>query len=192
MKRLGLSFLAASGPTLALVFILSCWTSSCTSSHGAGAGPSEAADAGMAPDSAGPGGMATGTGGPDAGSGRSGGAAGDPQIDASAIGDGPGTSDGPAATAETAPIRPAKALLYIFSNLYFRHPSIEPAANTLQIALQALGYTTVISKDQSVFSTAGLADFTLVVMIGSCGSPLRRSGTKSVAALDRLLATVRG
>ena len=73
------------------------------------------------------------------------------------------------------------------SNLYFRHPSIEPAANTLKIALEAWGYTVVISKDQSVFSPAGLADFTLVVMIGSCGSPLGDPETTSVAALDAWL-----
>ena len=184
MKRPILAFLAASSPTLALVLVLSCWTSSCTSSRGVGVGP---ADAGVQPDSSGAGGVATGTGGRDAGSGGSGGAAGAPRNDAAAIDDAPATSDGPAATAETAPVRPAKALLYIFSNLYFRHPSIEPAANTLQSALQALGYTVVISKDQSVFSTAGLADFTLVVMIGSCGSPLGDPETSSVAALDAWL-----
>ncbi len=88
-------------------------------------------------------------------------------------------NDGPAA-----PVRPDKALLYIFSNLYFRHPSIEPAANTLANALMNRGFTVVISADQTKFSTAGLADFNLVVMIGSCGTPLGDPETQSVAALD--------
>jgi type 1 glutamine amidotransferase len=80
--------------------------------------------------------------------------------------------------------RQGKALIYIFSNLYFRHPSMEPAAATVEAALIPLGYTVEISKDQAKFSTAGLAGFTLVIMIGSCGEPLGQPETASVAALD--------
>ena len=102
---------------------------------------------------------------------------------------GSGGAGGAAVDAATAgtdvgPARADKALLYIFSNLYFRHPSIEPAAFTLEALLKARGFSVEISKDPGKFTQANLADLRLVVMIGSCGAPLGDPETESVAALD--------
>jgi uncharacterized protein len=166
---------------LGMAFVVSAsLLSSCMSPN---AGPSDAASTGGAPasSSGGAGGAATGAGGVgggDAGLGASGGAAGAPVDAVPMAGD---------ASVDAPPARPGKALIYIFSNLYFRHPSIETAAGTLELALKDRGYTVEISKDQKKFSTAGLADFTLIIMIGSCGEPLGQPETASVAALDAWL-----
>lgn len=182
----GFIIVSGRGWALGLALVLS----ACTSANsGAPAGPSDAADTQAPQSSGGAGGTApgtggatgaAGTGGQGAGVDAGGGAAGSPQVDAP-----PATTDGAASDAPA--LRPGKALIYIFSNLYFRHPSIEPAAATLEAALKPLGYTVEISKDQAKFSTAGLADFTLVIMIGSCGTPLGQPETESVAALDAWL-----
>ncbi|HET6283602.1 MAG TPA: ThuA domain-containing protein [Polyangia bacterium] len=173
----GLAFVFRQQLTLALVAVLS----GCTSANpGAPAAPSDAAiESGRPPTSStgGAAGTVTGAGGQDAGLGGSGGTAGAHQPDATMV-----TTD--ASDAPSPPVRPGKALIYIFSNLYFRHPSIEPAANTLAAALTPLGFTSEISKDQAKFSTAGLADYSLVIMIGSCGTPLGQPEMASVAALD--------
>jgi type 1 glutamine amidotransferase len=164
---------------LALVFsafvLASCST--------ANSGLSDAANTGGAPasSSGGAGGTATGAGGQNPGLEASGGAAG-AAVDATTM-----VTEAGDVPSEAPLVRPGKALIYIFSNLYFRHPSIETAANTLQLALQDRGFTVEISKDQTKFSTAGLADLTLVIMIGSCGTPLGAPETQSVAALDAWL-----
>lgn len=127
-----------------------------------------------------------GSGGATGADGETGGVAGTTTVSGSG-----GADDGSVAPADAAadsadvgPARPDKALLYIFSNLYFRHPSIEPAAFTLQALLEARGFSVEISKDPGKFTPANLADLRLVVMIGSCGTPLGDPETESVAALD--------
>jgi len=102
-------------------------------------------------------------------------------------GGGADTDGGTADSADGGPARVDKALLYIFSNLYFRHPSIEPAAFTLEALLKDRGFSVEISKDPGKFTQANLADLRLVVMIGSCGAPLGDPETESVAALDAWL-----
>jgi len=114
------------------------------------------------------GGTATGEGGRDAGLEGSGGAAGVP-VDATTM------------------ARPGKALIYMSATCNSNPLRSDTTANTLLLALRDRGFTAEISKDQTKFSTAGLADLTLVIMVGTCGTPLGVPETQPVAALDAWL-----
>jgi type 1 glutamine amidotransferase len=127
------------------------------------------------------GGTATGEGGQDAGLDSSGGAAGVP-VDATTM-----APEGGDVSSEAPPLRPVKAMIYVSAACNSNPGRSDTTANTVLLALRNRGFTAEISKDQTKFSTAGLADLTLVIMVGTCGTPLGVPETQPVAALDAWL-----
>ena len=90
-------------------------------------------------------------------------------------------------SSEAPPLRPGKALIYVSAACNSNPARSETTANTVLLAVRDRGFTAEISKDQTKFSTAGLADLTLVIMVGTCGTPLGAPETQAVAALDAWL-----
>jgi hypothetical protein len=100
---------------------------------------------------------------------------------------GEGGRDGGDGSSEAPPLRPGKALIYMSATCNSNPARSDTTANTVLLALRDRGFTADISKDQTKFSTAGLADLTLVLMVGTCGTPLGSPETQAVAALDAWL-----
>lgn len=150
----------------------------------AASGSSDASNTGGAPasSSGGAGGTATGEGGRDAGLEGSGGAAGVP-VDATTM----APEGGGDVSSEVPPFRPGKAMIYVSAACNSNPGRSDTTANTVLLALRDGGFTAEISKDQTRFSTAGLAGLQLVIMVGTCGAPLGSPETQAVAALDAWL-----
>ena len=165
---------------LALVFSASV-LSSCSP---AASGSSDASNTGgaPAPSSGGAGGAATGEGGRDAGLEGSGGAAGAP-VDATTM----APEVGGDVSAEAPPFTPGKAMIYVSAACNSNPGRSDTTAATVLQVLKDHGFTAEITKDQTRFSTAGLAGLQLVALVGTCGAPLGSPETQAVAALDAWL-----
>jgi type 1 glutamine amidotransferase len=131
---------------------------------------------------AGPAGTSGGAGAPPppvaaAGAAATGAAAGAPAAAAPAP-DAATTSDAAGGAA-----LPRAALIYTRTGTGYRHESIEPGAMAIKAALTPLGITSEISDDLTLFTTAGLARFGVVVLISTSGAAFGTPGTEPIGAL---------
>ena len=140
-------------------------------------------------------GGAAGTGGAaaDAGgaatAGSGGGGAPPPVVDAAVdspadVGASPPPSDGDAGTGGgNGRSLPRNVLVFTRSTHAYVHESKLPAATAIKVALGALGVTSIISEDTTLFTAAGLAPFGAIVLVSTTGKPLGDPGTAEQAAM---------
>jgi type 1 glutamine amidotransferase len=78
----------------------------------------------------------------------------------------------------------ANVLIFTRSTNAYVHESKLPAAMAIKTALAALGVTSTLSEDTTLFTTAGLAPFGAIVLVDTTGKPLGDPGTAQQDALE--------
>jgi type 1 glutamine amidotransferase len=139
-----------------------------------GGGGKAGADAGVAPGGSGGGG---GTGGGGAGTGGS--------PDSGAGGSAPAADAG----ADAGPAIAPRVLIFTKTNGTVHVPGIAAASASIKAALTGAGIMSDSLNDAAVFTQAGLAKYTGVVMVSTSGMPF---GTPGTAQMTALVEFVRG